>query len=32
MAALGGEPDMGAGKVMKLYRRKVSANRKRLSA
>jgi hypothetical protein len=32
MAALGGQPDMGAGKVMKLYRRKVSANRKRLSA
>jgi hypothetical protein len=31
MAALGGKSDMGADKVMQLYRRKVRANRKRLS-
>ncbi len=31
MAAFGGKPDLGADKVMQLYRRKVSANRKRLS-
>lgn len=31
MAALGGTHDMGAEKVMKLYRSKVRANRKRLS-
>jgi hypothetical protein len=32
MAALGGKHDMGTEKVMQLYRRKVRANRKRLSA
>jgi len=31
MAALGGQHDLGADKVMRLYRRKVRANRKRLS-
>jgi hypothetical protein len=32
MAMLGGQSDMGAEKVMTLYRRKVTANRRRLSA
>ncbi len=32
MAALGGQHDMGAGKVVQHYRRKVRANVKRLSA
>jgi hypothetical protein len=30
-AALGGQPDMGAGKVIEHYRTTVRANRKRLS-
>jgi len=30
-AALGGQPDMGAGKVLNRYRTTVRANRKRLS-
>jgi hypothetical protein len=30
-AALGGQPDMGAGKVIERYRTTVRANRKRLS-
>ncbi len=32
MAMLGGKSDLGAEKVMDLYRRKVTANRKRLSS
>jgi hypothetical protein len=32
MAALGGKSDMGADKVVQLYRRKVRANRRRLSS
>jgi hypothetical protein len=32
MAALGGQHDLGADKVMQLYRRKVRANRRRLGA
>jgi hypothetical protein len=31
-AAFGGEHDLGAGKVVRLYRRKVRANRRRLGA
>jgi hypothetical protein len=32
MAALGGQSDMGADKVVQLYRRKVRANKRRLGA
>ncbi len=32
MALLGGKSDLGAEKVLNLYRKKVTANRKRLSA
>jgi hypothetical protein len=32
MAALGGKQDLGADKVVQLYRRKVRANRRRLSS